>query len=387
MTASPTLAGEGVLERASALAPRLRKEAQRIEELGRLPTELVSEMREAGLFHMLLPRDYGGLEVDPVTVARVVEEVSRGDGSAGWCVMIAAQGSALSGLMDPEGAKEVFADGAIVAATARPVGRAVADRARGGYVVSGRWPFASGSSHADWLGGECVLYEGDQPMKRPDGQEVSALALVPRDQATVHETWDTLGLRGTASNDFSIDGVFVPERRMVDFFAGPRHEWAVFRAYPLIFIGHGAQALGLARAAVEAGAELAAAKRGWGNVPLRDMPRVQAAIAQASVAVDAAADHLYAKSAALWDLVLAGGDDPVLRAKVRLAASNAATASLQAVDLVHGLLATTAIFKTNPLERHLRDIHTAAAHVMIGPLTYEAAGRVLLGKDVDFPFF
>jgi alkylation response protein AidB-like acyl-CoA dehydrogenase len=387
MTATSTTTSQEVLTRARALVPRLREEAQRIEEQGRLPPDVVAEMTEAGLFHMLLPRDYGGLEVDPVTVARVVEEVSRGDGSAGWCVMIAAQNCALAGFMDPEGAREVFADGAVLAGTARPVGRAVADPTRGGYVVSGRWPFASGSSHAAWLAGECVVYEGGQPRKGPDGQEMSALAIVPKDNATVHETWDTLGLRGTASNDFSIDSVFVPERRMVNLFGGPRHEWAAFRAFPLVFIGHGAQALGVARAAVESGAEFAAAKRGWGNVPLRDTPRVQAAVAQASVIVDAAADHLYAQANALWDLVQAGGDDPVLRAKVRLAASNAATASLQAVDLLHGLLATTAIFKTNPLERLLRDIHTATAHVMIGPLTYEAAGRVLLGKDVDFPFF
>ena len=130
-----------------------------------------------------------------------------------------------------------------------------------------------------------------------------------------------------------------------------------------------------------------ASKRGWGNVPLRELPRIQAVIAEATALVDAASCYLYDAAQRLWDLVLSGGDDAVLRARVRLATSNATTASLQAVDLLHGALATAAIFTKSPLERQFRDMHTAAAHVMIGAMTYEAAGRVILGLDPQFPFF
>src|SRR5258708_15103681 len=148
------------------MAAKIRTQASGIESGQRLPLELEDEMSSAGLFSMVLPKDLGGDEIDPVTAARVVEEVSAADGSAGWCVMIAAQNQTFAGLMPAEEARTVWADRAIVCGTARPIGRAVvhAGSARG-YLVSGRWPFASGSSHADWFAAECVVYEGEEPRR------------------------------------------------------------------------------------------------------------------------------------------------------------------------------------------------------------------------------
>ena len=147
-------------------------------------------------------------------------------------------------------------------------------------------------------------------------------------------------------------------------------------------------ALGIARAALEAGREAIAEKNGWGGVPLREQPRFQAALAEATALVESARAYLYDTAEECWASVQAGTADPApLRARVRLAASHAASASVRAVDLLYSTLATTSIFTESPLERPFRDIHTAAAHVMIGPLTYEAAGRVELGLDPQFPFF
>jgi alkylation response protein AidB-like acyl-CoA dehydrogenase len=381
------VAPEQLLARARELLPAIRKEEARIDAERRLPPDLVEAMRSAGFFHMLLPREYGGSETDPITAARVVEEVSRADASAGWCVMIAAQSQGFAGLLRPEGAREIWGNGSIVAAVGRPIGRAVVDETRGGYVVSGRWPFASGSSHAAWLGGEAIVYDGDQPRLTESGEQQTVIAFFPREAGTVLDNWDTLGLRGTASNDITAEDVFVPRAHTAYFSDGPFNDWALYRCFPLMFINHGSQAIGVARAAVEHATELIQSKRGWGNVPLRDTTRVQGALAQASVIVDAAATHLYETAQRLWDLTLGGGDDAIRRAKVRLAVSHAAQESQRAVDMLHGLLATSAIAKSSPLERCFRDIHTATAHVMVGPLTYEAGGRVLLGKDVDFPFF
>ena len=99
---------------------------------------------------------------------------------------------------------------------------------------------------------------------------------------------------------------------------------------------------------------------------------------------------LYSSISRLWEAVQSGATETetvILRARARLAAAHAATASVQAVDIVHRLAGTSALFRTNPLERQFRDIHTSAAHVMIGPLIYEAAGRVELGRPAEFPFF
>ncbi|HEY7268931.1 MAG TPA: acyl-CoA dehydrogenase family protein [Dehalococcoidia bacterium] len=388
MTATMSdVTSEELIGRVQALTPSIRAQAPRFDEERRLPQELVDEMRAAGLFHMLLPREYGGSQTDPVTSARVIEEVARADGSAGWCVMIAAQTCGFAGLLQPDAAREIWGGGRIVAGVGRPIGRAVIDEARGGYVVSGRWPFASGSSHAAWLGGEAIVYDGDKERFSESGEAETVMAFFPRAQGGVIDNWDTLGLRGTASGDITADGVFVPFACTAYFTHEPYSDWALYRCLPLVFINHGSHALGVARAALEHATALIQAKRGWGNVPLRDVPRMQAALAEASVIVDAAATHLYDVSQRLWELVTAGSDDAVLRAKVRLAASHAAQESQRAVDILHSLLATSAIAKSSLLERCFRDIHTATAHVMIGPLTYEAGGRVLLGKDVDFPFF
>jgi alkylation response protein AidB-like acyl-CoA dehydrogenase len=379
------------LEAARSLAPRIRELAPAIERDRQLPRELVDAIRDAGLFHMLLPRDLGGAETDPVTAARVVEEVAAADGATGWCVMIAQQGLSFAGYLTADAAREIWGGGGIVAGTARPIGRAIptSDPAPG-FTVSGRWPFASGSSHADWLCGECVVYDGDEPRRDANGGTLSRMVFIPREQATIHDTWHTTGLRGTASNDFSVAGVFVPEERGFFILADePRHPWALYQALPLLFINHGSHALGVARAAIETAAELAKSKTAWGtDRPMSEQPRFQGPLAEATAFVESARTYLYAVSQEYWDAVLAGVEDTArLRARVRLATSHAGRSSVRAVDLVHAAVGTSSVFTTTPLERQFRDIHTAAAHVMISQLTFEAAGRVQLGLDPAFPFF
>ena len=374
---------------ARQLAPRIEKLAPSIDRDRKVPAELVQELLNAGFFHMLLPRSLGGGEVDPVTAARVVEEVSKADGSTGWCIMIASQNLAFAGFLPEPDVEAIWGNGGIVCGTARPIGRAVADKHRPGYVVSGRWPFASGSSHATWFAAECMVYDGDEPRLDDKGEQVSRMVFVPRSEVTVHDTWDTLGLRGTASNDFSVEAAFVPETRGFQMLVSePRYSWPLYRAFPLMFINHGSQSLGVARGAVATAKQMIAGKRGWGNVPLSELPRIQTAIAEATALVDSAAAYLYDSAQKLWDEAQAGGETGALsRATVRLATSHAVRASGQAVDILQSVMATSAIFAASPLQRQFRDIHTAGAHVMIGSMTYEAAGRVILGNDASFAFF
>ena len=383
-------ATDSLVEAARRMAPEIAARAGEIEEGRRVPLDLINLMREAGFFRMLVPADVGGLQTDPVTAARVVEEVSSADGSTGWCVMIGNQNAAFSGLTDQGFARELWGSGGIAAGTARPIGRAVARSGPGGgYIVSGRWPFASGSSHADWFAGECVVYDGDAPRRDANGDNVTRMVFVPATEVTLHDTWHTTGLRGTASNDFSIDAAFVPEprgfRMLVD---EPRNAWPLFSTLPLLFINHGSQSIGVARSAIKEAARIMNTKRGWGDQPLNANPRMQSVIAEATVVLESARAYLYQTGFELWESAQAGRkDDALLRARARLATSHASRASVHAVDLVHSAVGTTALFPSSPLERHFRDIHMAAAHVMVGQMTYEAAGRVELGLSPDFPFF
>ncbi|MEO8540957.1 MAG: acyl-CoA dehydrogenase family protein [bacterium] len=374
---------------AIALTPRIEELAPEIERERRLLPELVEAFRSAGFFHLPVPKDRGGMQADPVTAARVVEEVSSGDGSAGWCIMIAQQNAGFSGFLSVERAKEVWGNGQIVCGTARPTGRAV--RKGDGFVVTGRWPFASGSSHADWFGAESMLFDGDEPIRDADGNHKSRMLMVPRSEVTIHDTWHTTGLRGTASNDFEVKGAFVPADRGFQMVADPpQSDWALFRVPGCIFINHGSQALGVAKGAIKSAAKIAETKVGYGSdKPTKFVPRFQGAIAEATIAVLAARDFMYDQADALWQSALAGKSETedLLRARVRLAASHATRSSVFAVDTLHQTLGTASLFQNTPLERQFRDIHMAAAHVMISQFTYEAAGRVEMGLEAEFPFF
>ena len=381
-----TADAQKLVQRAQEIAPAVRLLSKRIEDERRLPAELVKQLLDAGFFHALLPRDLGGLEVDPVNSARIVEEIARGDASAGWCIMLAAQSCGFAGYMPKADSLSIWGNGGIVAGTARPIGRAVA--VEGGFDVSGRWPFASGSSHATWFAGECKLYDGEELRRDAEGNERTKMLFIPASEITVHDTWDTLGLRGTASNDFSCEHAFVPETRGFQVLVDPpKHDWALYRAEPLAFINHGSHAIGVARGAIDTAIETATSKVGWGGVMVSETPRLQSAVAEAAGMVGAAANYLYESSWALWEEALAGATRKQTRARVRLAASNAMRASVQAVDMLHAALATSAIMASSPLSRQLRDIHTASAHVMIGTMTFEAAGRALMGMEPQFPFF
>jgi alkylation response protein AidB-like acyl-CoA dehydrogenase len=378
-----------LLIKARELAPRVREQSDVIDRERKLPAALVDKMREAGFFHALLPRDLGGQEADPVTSARIVEEIARGDGSAGWCIMLAAQDCSFAGFLPREDALEVYGNGGIVAGTARPIGRAVATKdPADGYMVSGRWPFASGSSHATWFSGECIVYDGEQPRLDENGNEVSRMCFFRASETTIIDTWDTIGLRGTASNDFMTENTFVPASRGFQVLVTqPVHDWPLYRFEPLAFINHGSHALGVARGAIDSAIDVAMTKHGWGGVLMKDVPRMQAAIAEATASVDSAATYLYDTAWRLWQCALAGENDAQLRGAVRLATSHAMKASLEAIDGLHAAVATTGIFNSSPISRQFRDIHTASAHVMIGTMTLEAAGRVILGDEAGFPFF
>jgi len=382
-------AGGDPIAAARALQPLIREAAARTEAERRVPQEVIDAMNRAGLFHMVLPTPLGG-GCDPVTAARAVEEIAYADASTGWVVMLSQQSAMFAQFLGDADCEAIWGQGGIIAGTARPIGRAVwTESPAPGYVVSGRWPFASGASHATWFMGECVVYDGATPRRDADGNEVTRAVFVPREQVRVYETWDTTGLRGTASHDFEITEAFVPASRGFQMLVSPVVQpWAKAGSEPLAFMNHGSHALGVARAAIDAGAEVMRTRKGWGDQPLASLPRMQTVIADATARVAAARAYLYATAEELRAEVDAGRmGAPTQRSRVRLATSHAMTASIEAVDSIHRALATSSIQTSSALERPFRDLHTAAAHVMIGAMTYEAAGRVELGLDPQFPFF
>ena len=382
---------EGFVRAARDLAPAIRAVRGDIERERSLPAPLVRQMAETGFFSLWLARSLGGPELTTIDFLRVIEELSRADGSVGWCALVAAGYTRLSGYLDDSVAREVFGDGStIVAGTINPTGRAVP--VPGGFRVSGQWSYGSFIQHSVWTVGSSVIVENGAPRRGPDGLPDMRLMLFPTSAVEIIDTWRVGGLRGTGSHDFRVADLFVPEERAIAAFtAKPVRRGTLFAA-PFITVFAMALAsapLGIARAAIEAFVELAEGKTPMGaSAKLRDKASAQADLGKAEALLRSARAFLIDELQGIWGTV-AAGEMPSIRqrAVARLAAAQAASASSQAVDLLYNAAGGTAIYEHNLLERCFRDVHATTAHVGISSANFEISGRVLLGLDPGTPRF
>lgn len=394
MTILETDRAAELIAAARELAPRIAARGDEIEQLRRLPDDIVQELRDAGIFRMFQPCAYGGDEIDPLTAMAVEEKLAHADGSVGWCVIRALSGGYLiAPQMDPEGASEIYAadPNVTMAGGLNPPGDAIV--VDGGFRVSGRWPFGSGCRHSAWLGGICRVIEHGEPRLLENGLPELRLALVPAAEAEIIDTWHATGLRGTGSHDVQVRDAFVPTHRTA--LAGAPSVQApgvgpLFNAFPLlIFPIEGAFAVGVAQRALDAYIELAERKTPFMTTqPLREQPGMQEAAAEAHALISGAGHYLRGATSELWQACCAGEDGtPQQRIDVRMAASQAMRSAVQAVDLIHRAAGTTAIYARSPIERCFRDLHTAEADIAINAITFRIAGRVLFGLPANNPNF
>jgi alkylation response protein AidB-like acyl-CoA dehydrogenase len=378
-----------LLDAVCTLEPLIRAHANEAEQHRRLPQPLVTALAEAGLFRMYIPHTLGGLEVDPLTFYRVVEELARIDGSTAWCVWLASSNPTYvgGGLADP-GAEAVFGRDphVVTAGVVSPYGSAVVQA--GGYVVSGRWPYASGCHHCDWLFCCCYVFDGDQMRRTACGAPEVRVLFVPITQVTILDTWEVSGLAGTGSHDVVIEQVFVPEAYSGLFAAGlppqSQHFQGLLYRYPFILASAlpiGALALGIAQGAVEQAVELAQAKEPVGTSSrLGDHALFHVRLAEAVALVRSARAWLYASVQQTWEAMRSQAEVTVdERADVLLAAANATRSAATAVDIVYTAAGATANYRRSPLQRALRDIHAVTQHSATAPSQYESAGRMLMG--------
>ncbi len=348
---------------------------------------VVELLRASGLLRMLVPASLGGGEVTPARMVAEVEGLARADGSAGWCLAVAATGGVLAAFMDPEPARDVFGDPrGWVAGVFAPKGRA-APTADGALTVTGRWPFASGSAHSDWLMGGCLVQEGDDVQRTESGAPDVRLALIPAAATTSIDTWSVAGLRGTGSNDFEVADEVVPAARSVSLVSGVAREPGPLYAFPafgLLALAIGAVGLGIARGAVDDLIALAGGKvPAMATKTLAAQPDTQIRLARSEAALRAAHTLLDDAIGQAWEQAADRHDvDLARRAGLRLAASHAMTTAAGVVDEMYSLGGGSSVYESSPLQRRHRDIHVATQHMLVNPSTWEFAGRVLLGAPV-----
>jgi alkylation response protein AidB-like acyl-CoA dehydrogenase len=375
---------QDVVAAAKSLTPLILASRDEGERLRRVPPPVAEALAAAGLLQMFLPRSMGGPELDPLTVFRAIEEISKADGSTGWCAMIATDVSLFLGWMPVEIGRQFCGQPADLrgAGSIRPLGQAYL--VDGGYRVRGHFNFASGIDHANWLYCPCFVMHGEEPQLTEAGTpRVRAMWLLP-DQATIKDTWSVVGMRGTGSQDFIVKDVFVPATNTCFLGdpaaeAGPLYNPRLVLSF--LFTTVVANSLGIARGAIDAFIELAASDSSTAStVVLRDRPFVQARLAEAEAILNAARAYVVDSVGTLWKEVCADARDPVRAiAQARLAIVHAMHEAVRSVDLVFHAAGTNAIYCRNPLERYFRDIHVAVQHNTAFPAHYESAGKVLMG--------
>ena len=378
-----------LVERARALAPLIRQEADEIERTRRLTEPVVSALIDNGLYRSLLPKSLGGAEAPLATFMQMQEEIAKADASTAWCLGQCSVCAVISAYLDHDAADEIFnnAPGILAWGAINHDVRAEP----GGYRANARWDFASGSRHASWLGAHVRITEADgTPRKRPDGSPEIRTILFPITSATMYDVWDVIGLRGTGTDSYSVDNLFIPEK-----FAALRDEPSALREHGPLYkiptntiysMGFAATSLGVARAQFDAAVDLSRKKSPQGLSAMKDNSAVQSLIGRTEAELRRARAYLFATAAEVWDDLVRGA--PITeahRVAMRLAATSTIHQSTEIVNTAYHMVGATAVFRANGFERRLRDMHAINQQLQARDTHYEDIGKIILSGNLAGP--
>ena len=370
------------------LGPAIAAAADTIEKTQTIPEPLLTQIHNARLARMLLPRSVDGDEVEPWVYFRTIEEISRHDGSVGWNLFVANSAALIAPFIPLETARTIFADPRTVIAWGPP-NQHHATAVPGGYRVSGKWHFASGSRQANWMGAHCHVQEPDGALRlNRFGRPTVRTLLFPKDRATPIHDWNTIGMRGTASEGYTVTDLLVPEA-----FSGTREDPALrrdpgplyaFTMQGLYAVGVSAVACGIARAMLDHFTALAKEKAPRGLSRLADSPVVQSDVAHREADLGSARAYLVE---ILHDIHATADDvapiNTATRARVRLGCAQAINVAIAVADYVYKAAGVSAIFIGTPFERRFRDIHTLSQQIQSRDAHFEAVGRIMFNGDPD----
>jgi indole-3-acetate monooxygenase len=372
------------LARARELGAEIAAAADEIERTRRIPAALLERLHESRLFRMLLPRSAGGDETEPAFYVAAVEELGRYDASIAWNVFVANSSALIAAYLEPAANHAIFADPRSVVSWGPP-NASRASAVEGGYRLTGKWDFSSGCRQANWMGAHGHVLEASGTLRlNRFGRPTIRTLLFPVSEATLLDTWQTIGLRGTASDSYRVDDLFVSETfsttREDPTLRRERGPLYAFTMQGLYAAGVAAVALGIARAMLSEFIALASRKSPRGLVRLADSALVQADVARAEARLGSARAYLIETLSEIH----ARADDvaPIEfsdRARVRLACTNAILGATEVTDFAYKAAGVDAIFPGSPFERRFRDMHTLSQQIQARTAHFEAVGQILLG--------
>jgi len=381
--------GLDLVERARALQPVIARDADEIERTRRLTPAVTTALIENGLYRSLLPQSLGGAEAPLEIFMQMQEEIAKADASTAWCLGQCSVCAMTAAYLDADAANEIFniAPGILAWGAINHEVQVVP----GGYTASARWDFASGSRQASWLGAHVRVVEADgSPRRKADGSPEIRTILFPVADATMYDVWDVIGLRGTGTDSYSVDNLFIPDK-----FAALRDDPSALRengplyklSTNMVFsMGFAATSLGVARATLDAATDLARGKTPQGLKAMRDNNAVQGLIGRTEATLRAARAYLYATAAEVWrDLARGEATTEAHRIALRIATTWTIHQSAAVVDTAYHMAGATAVFSANKFERRFRDMHAIAQQIQARDTHYEDAGKAILFANLDTP--
>ena len=368
-----------LLDAVEAVRDTVAASADESERLGTLVPAAVEAIRDAGLFTLKLPQPLGGAEADPVTQIEVIEALAYIDGSAGWCLMIGATAIGQPGAFAGNDAiAEIFSNGRIPTGATSTARRGTAIPVDGGYILSGRWPFASGVRHAEWM------TAGATVQAAPSAETVNISLVFPVAEGRIHDNWHVSGLEGSGSNDISVSDLFVPAAFSWDSSVWkPKRGGAIYRMGRPGFVAneHSGVALGIARRALDEIVMSAPIKK-RGNPPtasLADREAFRGAIGACDLRLRAAralAHEVYER--AFQTACKGQVPDAAAQSEMRAVSTYVTAVAVDVVTTAFRYAGGSAIYRSNILQRCLRNINAAAQHFMVSDTALENYGAALL---------
>lgn len=374
------------------LEPMLRETAPHAEAECMLPRQTVDAIREAGLFRLWIPEKLGGWDVDPVTACRIFEDIARIDSAASWSVQMSNGVAALGRFFSDQAVEEIYAGGSKIMADAfAPPGAAVP--VEGGYRLTGQFPFGSGCRFADWFMALGLIMDDGQP-RMAEGHPVIRIFAFPMADAAIVDNWDTLGMRGTGSDDVKVDDLFVPEYLSTPL--APIEEAANAAWSPAmnnlsvwhIVVSIATTPLGVAAAALEEFVAVAKAKTAaYQTETVGRHALTHFRVGQARATLNAARAGLYDALAKAWEDAQTGTFVTTeCKCDLQLAASFATRSACDAIETLAASAGANAFRHSSKLTRHLRDLRTVTQHAYISTDRYEDVGAITLGQTQKWGF-
>jgi len=382
-----------LVEIATALGPEIGQYVDQEESNGRLSAPVVNALRKAGFFKLFLPKTLGGHEADPVTTARVVEEVARHNAAAAWSLMVANTTIFMGGHIPEKGIEEIFGGNpeVLLAGSIHPPMKAM--RVDGGFLLNGRNPLVSNVHEGQWIFVSALVMENGQ-MKINDGHPEIIGAIINAHDCTIIDTWYTLGMCATDSNDVEVKDVFIPDHLSFPLspefnpgrhFSGPLYRFPAAGANIASLLAP--VTMGIARNAIDELKALADKKTPLGSmVPIRERGVVQRKLGRAEALVQSSRAFLYQKLSESWSRIVIGGVISLEeKAALLLAATHANQSCVEAIELMYTAAGTNGIYKKNKLSRYFSDSQVLRQHGFMNESRYETAGQIYFGLPPDLP--